>query len=197
MGVLLASFMIYRMVLNYGAVDSLKWKNIFSPLLYGLYLTLGFASFMWSTNVGYSALQWFMTSQTLIFCYFFIKVLYLLDEYFPNHSIRLYNILGNSVFVLILIFVIGMWVSPDVFIRLTHGGSEARLGGYMMNPNELGMLAGVGIAGLIFDLYRKGKKFWTIVKLLVLFYGLYATGSRSSLIGVLLIILFHVNINSY
>ncbi|MFT6334130.1 MAG: hypothetical protein ACJATI_000862 [Halioglobus sp.] len=192
MGVLAASFMIYKMLLNYGSVDSLKWKNIFSPLLYIVYLALGFVSFMWSTNAGYSILQWFMTAQTLVFCYFFVKCLYLLDEYFHGHSIRLYNLLGNSVFVLILIFVAGMWIMPDVFFRLTHGGEEARLGGYMMNPNELGMLAGIGIAGLIFDLYRKHHKWWTIFKLLLLFYGLYATGSRSSLIGVLLIIVFHI-----
>ncbi|MBL0192546.1 MAG: hypothetical protein IPQ18_14760 [Saprospiraceae bacterium] len=37
---------------------------------------------------------------------------------------------------------------------MTHGGEEARLGGYMMNPNELGMLAGVGIAGLCLTLCR-------------------------------------------
>jgi hypothetical protein len=196
MGVLASSYLIYKMLLNYGAVDSLKWKNIFSPLLYGGYLILGFISFMWSTNVAYSSLQWFMTAQTLVFCYYFVKILYLLDEYFLDHSIRLYNLLGNSVFVLILIFIIGMWTAPDVFFRLTHGGEEARLGGYMMNPNELGMLAGVGIAALIFDLYRKEKKFWTIIKLLVLFYGLYATGSRSSLIGVFLIIGFHIKQSS-
>jgi hypothetical protein len=35
-----------------------------------------------------------------------------------------------------------MWVDPDTFFRLTNGGEEARLGGVMMNPNELGMLAG-------------------------------------------------------
>ena len=191
MSVLVASFLIYKMLLNYGSVDSLKWKNIFSPLLYVVYLAIGFASFMWSTNPGYSILQWFMTAQTLVFCYFFVKCLYLLDEYFHGHPIRLYNLLGNSVFVLILIFVTGMWIMPDVFFRLTHGGEEARLGGYMMNPNELGMLAGIGIASLIFDLYRKHHKWWTIFKLLVLFYGLYVTGSRSSLIGVLLIISFH------
>jgi len=37
---------------------------------------------------------------------------------------------------------------------MTNGGEEARLGGTIMNPNELGMLAGVGVACLIFDLYR-------------------------------------------
>jgi O-antigen ligase len=66
----------------------------------------------------------------------------------------------------------------------------------MMNPNELGMLAGIGIAGLSFDLLRSHHRVWTVVKLLVLFYALYATGSRSSLIGALLIIGFHVKQSS-
>lgn len=193
MGVLVSAYFIYRILLNYGSVDSFKLKNIASPLLYIMYLTLGFISFMWSTNCGYSILQWLMTAQTFVFCYFFIKSLSLLDAYFPGHNSRLYTLLGNSVFILILTFVIGMWLMPDAFIRYTHGGSEARLGGYMMNPNELGMLAGVGIATLIFDLYRAKSKWWTLFKILILFYGLYATGSRSSLIGVLLILVFHVN----
>lgn len=47
-----------------------------------------------------------------------------------------------------------MWIFPDTFFRLTHGGEEARLGSVIMNPNKLGILAGVGVACLIFDLYR-------------------------------------------
>ena len=196
MGVLLASYLIYKKIIVYGAVDSLKWQNRPTLIVYGLYLALGFASFMWSTNVGYSSLQWFMTSQTLVFCYFFIRSTYLLDEYFPKHKIKLYNLLGNSAFVLIVIFVVGMWVSPDNFLRLTHGGDEARLGGYLMNPNELGMLAAIGIAGLIFDIYRNHNKWWTILKIAILFYALIATGSRSSLIGAFLIIAFHIKQSS-
>lgn len=192
MGMLAASWYVYNRIIRYGAADNLVTHNILSFGFYLLYLLLGFASFMWSTDVGYSALQWFMTSQTLVFCFYFIKSLYLLDDYFPGHHIRLYNLLGNSAFLLILIFVIGMWVNPDVFFRLTHGGEEARLGGYLMNPNELGMLAGVGVAGLMFDIRRNHQKLWTVIKLIILFYGLYATGSRSSLIGALLIIGFHV-----
>ena len=172
MGMLYASYYVYRNIIKYGAVDSIKGNNILSIVFYGIYLWLGFASFMWSTNVGYSALQWFMTSQTLVFCYFFIKSLYLLDLYFPQHKIRLYNLIGNCNFILILVFVVGMWVNPDVFFRLTHGGEEARLGGYLMNPNELGMLAGAGVAGLLFDLKRNHHKWWTIFKLIILFYGL-------------------------
>ncbi len=192
MGMLFASWRVYKSIIQYGATDYLKTNNVLSIIFYGLYLLLGFASFLWSTNVGYSALQWFMTSQTLVFCFFFIKSLYLLDQFFPNHPIRLYNLLGNSAFILILVFVVGMWVNPDAFFRLTHGGEEARLGGYLMNPNELGMLAGVGVAGLMFDIRRNYRRGWTIFKLLILFYGLFATGSRSSLIGALLIIGFHV-----
>lgn len=192
MGMLYASYRVYKSIIQYGAADNLITNNVLAMIFYLLYLVLGLASFMWSTNPAYSALQWFMTSQTLVFCFFFIKSLYLMDEFFPDHSIKLYNIIGNAAFILISIFVIGMWVSPDVFFRLTHGGAEARLGGYMMNPNELGMLAGVGVAGLMFDIRRNHKKWWTIAKLLILFYGLYATGSRSSLIGALLIIGFHV-----
>jgi O-antigen ligase len=86
-----------------------------------------------------------------------------------------------------------MYINPDTFFRLTHGGEEARLGGYIMNPNELGMLAGVGVACLIFNLYRNHQKKWTLIKLAIIFYALYLTGSRSSLIGAILIILFHIS----
>ena len=190
-GVLFATYAIYNRILEYGAVDTLKWKNILSPILYVGYLTLGFVSLLWSTDVGYSALQLFMTSQTLFFCYFFVKSIFLLDKYFPEHKTTYSNLLGDAVFYLMLIFVIGMWVNPDVFYRLTNGGEEARLGGYMMNPNELGMLSGLGVAGLIFDLYRKHQRVFTIIKILILFYALYETGSRSSLIGAFLIIGYH------
>lgn len=193
MGVMISSILVYRKIINYGSVNSLTYKNIFSPILYMAYLTLGFISFSWSTNPGFSALQWFMTFQSFVFAYFFVKSLKILDVYFEGHSIRLYHLLGNTVFVLQLVFVIGMWIAPDVFFRLTDGGEEARLGGTLMNPNELGMLAGVGCACLIFDLYRFKNKIWTIIKIIIIMYALYMTGSRSSLIGILLIIFFHVN----
>jgi exopolysaccharide production protein ExoQ len=70
MGMLYASWYVYKSIIQYGAADNLKTNNILSMSFYGIYLLLGFVSFMWSTNVGYSALQWFMTSQTLVFCFF-------------------------------------------------------------------------------------------------------------------------------
>jgi O-antigen ligase len=134
-----------------------------------------------------------MIVQSLVFSFFFTKSFAALDTFFPGHTIRLYHLIGNSVFILIAIFIIGMYINPDTFFRLTHGGEEARLGGYIMNPNELGMLAGVGVACLIFNLYRNHQKKWTLIKLAIIFYALYLTGSRSSLIGAILIILFHIS----
>ncbi len=192
MGVMSGAIYVYMSLLRHRALDTLQWKSAAPMVYYGLYLLLGFASFMWSTNVGYSALQWFMTAQTLVFCWYFVRSLQLLDVYYPGHTIRHHRMMGHSVFVLLLIFVVGKYVAPDVFFRLTHGGEEARLGGYMMNPNELGMLAGVGAACFIADLYQPKYRFWTVLELLVILYALLETGSRSSLAGVLLIVVFHI-----
>ena len=41
-------------------------------------------------------------------------------------------------------------------MRMSHEGEEFRLGGFIMNPNELGMLSAVGVSCYIFCLYDKG-----------------------------------------
>lgn len=193
LSVTIGVIMIYRMLVNRGAATSFSWTNSASPLLYAAYLGMGLISILWSTDKGYSMLQWFMDFESLIFAYYFMRCFMLLDNFFPDHSIRFYNLLGNTAFGLLLIFVIGMYVNPATFFRMTHGGEEARLGGFIMNPNELGMLSGVGISCLVFDLYRKHYRVFTILKILVLLYGLVMTGSRSSTGGVLLIAFFHIN----
>lgn len=115
MGVMISSVLIYKKIIKHGAVNTMGYKNSFAPLFYIGYLFLGLLSFMWSTNPGFSALQWFMTFQSFVFSYFFIKSLKVLDTFYKGHSIRLYHLLGNTVFALLLIFVIGMWVDPDTF----------------------------------------------------------------------------------
>lgn len=100
--------------------------------------------------------------------------------------------MGNTAFVILLIFVIGSIVNPDDYYREVEGGEDQRLGGYIMNPNELGMFCGLGVSCLIFDLYRRKQMVWTIIKILILGYALVITKSRSSLVGLLLIIFFHI-----
>lgn len=193
MGVMVFSIFIYYRILRYGAVNSLTYKSKLPLAFYLAYLFLGLLSIAWSSNVEYSILQLLMTCQSLVFAFYFTRSMFLLDIYFGGHHIQLYRLIANTCFVLLAIFLIGAYLNPLTFFRLTEGGTVARLGGYLMNPNELGMLAGVGTACLLFMLYYKTDKLvWTILKLAVVLFALYLTGSRSSLVGVLLIALFYL-----
>ncbi|HET9502408.1 MAG TPA: O-antigen ligase family protein [Hymenobacter sp.] len=187
-----AAYGTYRLIIKRGAVDSFRWHNSWSPLLYGAYLGLGLASLLWSRNPGYSLLQWLMDVETLVFAFYFVKCFLLLDEFFPGSPVRFYHVLGNATFLILSVFLVGMLIAPDVFYRLTHDGEEARLGGFIMNPNELGMLCAVGIACLLFNFYRRHRLAWTLVKIAALLLALVLTGSRSSLVGFLLIVFFHI-----
>jgi exopolysaccharide production protein ExoQ len=189
----MAIYLIYRRIAQRGAIPSFGWKNGFSPLLYVVYLGLGLLSFLWSTDVAYSALQWCMDVAGLVFAYYFVACFIMLDRYFPNHPIRLYKILAHGIFLLMIVFVIGFFADPAKFVRMTHEGEEHRLGGFIMNPNELGMLAGVGIACYILCLYEKGQRVWTILRILILLFAVVLTGSRSTIIGVLIIAFYHVS----
>lgn len=193
LGMMVTTILIYFKIIRYGAVNSIFVKELFSPAFYFAYLFLGLISIFWSTNAGYSILQWFMVAQSMVFALFFIKNILLLNYFFEGHTIKLHRLLGDCAFGLLLIFVVGMWIDPNTFFRLTNGGEEERLGGILMNPNELGMLAGVGIACLLLDFHHTQKRILVLGKIVVLLYALYMTGSRSSLIGVLLIFLLHFN----
>lgn len=185
-------YFVYKKIIKYGAVGSFHWRNIYSPLLYGAYLFLGLVSFFWITDASYSALQFVMDIESLVFSFFFIKSLLLLETYFPGNEIRFYNLMGNVAFIILLIFVVGGFVNEEDFYRAVEGGESLRMGGYIMNPNELGMYCGLGISCLIFDIYRKKSKFWAFLKISVMLYALIMTKSRSSLIGLLLIVFFHI-----
>jgi exopolysaccharide production protein ExoQ len=191
-----AAYGAYRLVLRRGAIDSFRWHNSLAPLLYAGYLLLGLASVLWSSNPAYSLLQWLMDLETLVFAFYFVKCFLLLREFFPGSPVRFYNVLGNAAFIILLVFLGGLLVAPDVFYRLTHDGDEARLGGYLMNPNELGMLCVVGIACLTFNYYRRHRMALTSVKVGLLLLALVLTGSRSSMVGCLLIGFFHLQQSS-
>ena len=191
-GMTIAIYMIHQSIVKKGAISSFRWKSIWSPFLYFAYIGLGFISFLWSTDVGYSLLQWTMDIESLLFAFYFMKSLMLLDTYFPGNTIKFFNLMGHTVFMLMCIFVVGMTINPDTFFRLVEGGDDRRLGGYIMNPNELGMICGLGISCLIFDLYTPKKRLWAIFKMVILLWVLILTKSRSSLIGLFIIAFFHL-----
>lgn len=192
LGMTVAVLMVHQRIIKEGAISSFQWKNKWSPFLYFGYMALAAISFLWTTDVPYSVLQWIMNMESLVFAFYFMKCLLLLDTYFKDGNIRFANLLGNAVFMLMCIFVVGMQVNPTSFFRVVEGGDDIRLGGYIMNPNELGMICGVGISCLIFDLYHSKKRFRTLFKILLLVLVLVLTKSRSSLVGLLLIIFFHL-----
>ncbi len=185
-------WLIYKKIISSGKPASFKKENTLAYLFYGLYLLLGLASVLWSTNPGYSMLQLIMNLESLAFVVIFVKTIVLIQHYFPEIKLTFAKIFGPAVFLILLGFVIGLYIDPDTFYRLTHGGEEARLGGFLMNPNELGMLAVVGMSCCIINVFDEHHKKFNIFMLLVMLYALILTGSRSSLIGFFLIVFYFV-----
>lgn len=184
--------LILIFLLRTGHVFSLKLRHWVPLLFYAAYLLLGFISLLWSTDPGYSALQWAMDAESLLFAYLFMRVYALLKVWYPEGNISFGLWMARAIFPIALIFVAGMYLAPDQFFRMTHEGSVARLGGNLMNPNELGMLCVVG-AALTFPQIKHSRRRlqWVLMAALMVF-AVLATGSRSSLIGFFLVGLWYV-----
>lgn len=189
-GMTISVFFILRQLKTYGCVNILQLKNTMNLILYVCYLVLGFASFAWSTDPMYSALQWFMTFESFVFVYLFFQVVYTVNNYFPHKKINLVDLFVKSIFPIILIFIIGSFVLPDFFYREMRGGEEIRLGGWIMNPNELGMLASIlgALSYLYLNTKKTGGSIFGIISIASSLLILVLTSSRSSLIGFLIIL---------
>lgn len=160
-----------------------------SPLpvwFYCGYLIFGTASLLWSSSAGSSLLQLVMDIETLVFAWFFMRMLSGYSQLYPNGYFDLSKILAPSVTLIAAGFAIGKFADPEQYYRYTHGGEVARLGGFIINPNELGMLLVVGI-GAILPLLMKQLRYRMSVILLLsgLIYLLVLTGSRSSFMAML------------
>lgn len=185
-----AVMIILMRMRSMGCIDLYQYKRTLTVLLYIVYLSLGFVSFTWSTDPQYSALQWFMTFESFVFVFLFYKVIYTVNAFFPDKRIDLVEVFTKGIFPIILVFIVGSFVFPDVFYREMRGGEEIRLGGWIMNPNELGMLASIlGAMSYLLLIKSKGvKKIYPFLALAGALLILVLTSSRSSLIGFLLII---------
>ena len=69
-----------------------------------------------------------------------------------------------------------------------RGGEEKRLGGWIMNPNELGMLSSIGAALAYLQIQKNKSKVMPTIAIIFNLIILGLTSSRSSAIGFLLII---------
>lgn len=163
---------------------SYYYQQLPALFFYLMYLLMGFASLLWTSSLSYTALQLIMDIECVVFCYYYWKLYLLVKPHMPaNRQLSFTKEMGWAIFLITLVFIIGMWVSPDAFYRKTHGGTVARLGGFIINPNELGMLMVVGAACVYHEMERVGIKTWQILAIAAVLTSLVLTGSRSSMIS--------------
>ncbi|MEL6864884.1 MAG: O-antigen ligase family protein [Bacteroidota bacterium] len=161
-----------------------RYKVAYSMLLpmglYLAYLTMGLLSVFWTNNPAYTVLQWFMTTETMVFSYVFYRLLCYYDGLYYGGPSFIW-ITNRSIFIIMVIFIAGIFIDPDTFFRGTHGGEVHRLGGYIINPNELGMLAVIGLTMVYLELEKKQFYVFNLISLTTVLAALLLSQSRSSL----------------
>ena len=187
-GMTLFIVLIFRYLKKMGCQTTFEYNGLLAPLLYVVYLLLGLASISWSTDPGYSGIQWLMTFESFLFVWIFIRVVAVINQHFPEQKINFVKLFAWAIFPIMIIFIAGSFIEPDTFYRGMRGGEEKRLGGWIMNPNELGMLASIGSSMAYLLLLQSRRKIWPILMLVAAIAILGMTSSRSSAIGFLLII---------
>lgn len=161
-------------------------RNWLPVIFYVMYLLLGLISVMWSSLVHYTLLQWAMITEALVFAWFYCQWLVLYNHLSGGHA-RFSRVFGRATFWVGLAFLIGLYIDPATFYRETHGGEVARLGGFIINPNELGMLAVLGAVMAYMEWLEGGEKWWNLLLWIVSVAVLLLTQSRSSLGAFLLV----------
>lgn len=167
------------------------YQNLTSGLLYLAYALLGFLSIIWSTNIQFTVLQLLMLFESIAFVLFFYHAQVIYNFKSEGH-VNFSQLLSVSITIISVGFLIGLYIDPSTFFRDTHGGAVSRLGGFIINPNELGMLAAIGATMNFLELSKGKSKPWNILFIIVNVGVLLLTQSRSSLGGFLLICLLFV-----
>jgi exopolysaccharide production protein ExoQ len=160
--------------------------------LYAIYLIFGAASLLWTSSFSDSVLQWLMDAEGFVFAWLFIHLLGMYRHRHPGGYFDLHKVIAPAVLLNGVGFLIGMYVDPDKFYRLTHGGAVSRLGGFIINPNELGMLLVIGVSCFLPLIVKEGKiRISIILYLLMLIQMLLLTGSRSSFIALVAVLMVY------
>lgn len=152
-----------------------------AAVLYAAFLFLGYTSLGYSSAPDESGRQLLLYVESFLFAFAFSLAVV---------ALRMQSVLPLLIFRVVLcvaaVFLAGAYLDPDRFYRLTHGGTVARLGGLIMNPNELGLLLVVGIGMGVLHYWRSaraGRRSPWLLTLPVLLAALVMTASRSSLLA--------------
>jgi len=174
------SFLVLIVVIKKVKDFSFVYENHLSGLFYLAYVLLGIASIIWSTDVMFTVLQLMMLLESIFFVMAFYHLL-VLGEFLTDGRASFARILAISISIISVCFLIGLYLDPSTFYRDTHGGAVSRLGGFIINPNELGMLAVIGISMTYIRLKEGASLFWNILFWIICVVVLLLTQSRSSL----------------
>ncbi|MEO0471798.1 MAG: O-antigen ligase family protein [Bacteroidota bacterium] len=188
--------MVIRMQQNSPFPTKFAYRNILAFLFYLNYLFLGIASVMWSTDSGWSMLQLAMDFECVFFVLFYWQA-YLVFRHQQRFTRPLHfgHINWVSISLVCFYFLLGAIFNPDMFFRGTHGGEVQRLGGWVINPNELGMLCVVGCGCLYAHMRIRGMSFWHILAWIIMVVALLLTQSRSSLVSFFLVTVYFVMVS--
>ncbi|MBI1224926.1 MAG: O-antigen ligase domain-containing protein [Bacteroidetes bacterium] len=182
----LAAFLLLKSLRDKHRGFDFSFGNITPLALYVGYLLLGLLSVTWAALPDYALLQLSMIIEALAFAWFFTKLLTYYNTLSDNHA-RLSLVFGRAALFICLGFIVGMYTDPDTFFRKTHEGEVSRLGGIIINPNELGMLACLlAVMGYV-ELLDKRPKTINLLAVAVSLFVVYYTQSRSSLLALLLV----------
>jgi len=164
----------------------IEYQNITPLFLYSCYLGLGLLSIFWTSSVRYSILQLSMIIEALVFAWFYIQLVTFYNRISDNHTTFSW-LFGVATMWICLAFMLGLFLDPDTFYRQTHGGEVSRLGGFIINPNELGMLAVLGAVMAYMEMQVKKITVHQVLVLVACVAVLLLTQSRSSLGSFLLV----------
>lgn len=180
------AFMMLKQLRDKYKEYEFSYDNWTPFMLYCSYLFLGFLSVFWASLPFYAMLQLAMIVEALAFAWFFSLLVAFYNEISGNHA-RFALLFGRATMWICIGFLIGLAIDPATFYRQTHGGEVSRLGGFIINPNELGMLAVLGgVMGFVELLDKRPKGINTLV-IIASVVVLLLTQSRSSLGAFLLV----------
>ncbi|MDW3646315.1 MAG: O-antigen ligase family protein [Bacteroidia bacterium] len=179
----IAILLLSNFLLRRGISLRIQLRNSLAFWAYCAYFVLAAISISWAFDQSFALIQLFRDLDLLIFSFLLIRLLKSLESAFPDQSFGLARILYIPVSLNAAYFLMGYFLAPESFIRLTHGGDIARLGGLIMNPNELGMLCSFGAACILLQFSSNKRYILPTLLLLICLSVMYLTGSRSSLIG--------------
>lgn len=164
--------------INLGAIFMLSYYGMFL-ILSAVVLPLN--DFM---VAGYRIAEWALI---IFLCWYHFSTYRENDSQFSNIGEEMISVL-RLITSLPLLFVLGgLVLFPDLAYVASEETGAFRLGGYIVGPNSLGVVCGIGAVLFWTSPRRKADRFWSIA----LFLGMVLTYSRGAMVGFALYVLYH------